>query len=88
MPRTKWQALAKFEFSLPPLDFQEKLAGLLWDIETQIENATEVENDLKALKKGLLQHFFEKKEGRKVKFGEVAHCISQQVKPQETNLEI
>ncbi len=29
-PRTKFQDLANFEFSLPPIDQQEKLAELLW----------------------------------------------------------
>ena len=29
-PRTSWKALATFEFDLPPLDEQERLADLLW----------------------------------------------------------
>lgn len=29
-PRTSWKALATYEFSLPPLDEQERIADLLW----------------------------------------------------------
>lgn len=61
-----------FSFYLPNESFQEQFASLLWEIETQIEKASQVENDLKNLKKGLLHEFFGKKEGKKVKFGEVA----------------
>ena len=86
--RVKFRDLAKFSFLLPPLPFQEQFSALLWDIETQIDHATQVENDLKALKKGLLNAFFEKNEGEKVLFTEIANCISQQVKPKETELDI
>ena len=36
-PRTKWADLAKFEFDLPPLDQQRRIADLLWSIEQQRE---------------------------------------------------
>lgn len=32
-PRTNWGALAKFEFDLPPLDEQQRIADLLWEAE-------------------------------------------------------
>lgn len=32
-PRTNWRELAKFEFDLPPLDEQNRIADLLWAIE-------------------------------------------------------
>ncbi len=32
-PRTNWRDLANFEFSLPPLDEQKRIADLLWAIE-------------------------------------------------------
>lgn len=32
-PRTSWKALATYEFSLPPLDEQERIADLLWAVE-------------------------------------------------------
>lgn len=86
MPRTKWQALQEFEFLLPPLDFQERFASLLWDIEAQIEHTYTLEKDLQATKKAVLQEVLGRQGGRQVKFGEVAHCISQQVKPQDTDI--
>ncbi|MDR2527304.1 MAG: restriction endonuclease subunit S [Rickettsiales bacterium] len=35
-PRVKWDDLKKYEFTLPPLSKQKKLASLLWSIETTI----------------------------------------------------
>lgn len=32
-PRTNWRDLAKFEFDLPPLDQQKRIADLLWALE-------------------------------------------------------
>jgi type I restriction enzyme S subunit len=32
-PRTKWTDLAKYEFDLPPLDQQRRIADLLWGLE-------------------------------------------------------
>lgn len=32
-PRTNWRDLAKFEFDLPPLDEQQRIADLLWAVE-------------------------------------------------------
>lgn len=36
-PRTKWSALAKYEFPLPPLDEQRRIAEILWAVEDAIE---------------------------------------------------
>lgn len=33
-PRTKWADLAKYEFDLPPLDQQRRIADLLWSVES------------------------------------------------------
>ena len=32
-PRTNWRDLANFEFDLPPLDEQKRIADLLWAVE-------------------------------------------------------
>jgi type I restriction enzyme S subunit len=34
-PRTNWRDLANFEFDLPPLDEQKRIADLLWKLEQQ-----------------------------------------------------
>lgn len=36
-PRTKWSALAKYEFPLPPLDEQRRIAEILWAVEEALE---------------------------------------------------
>jgi type I restriction enzyme S subunit len=36
-PRTKWSSLAKYEFPLPPLDEQRRIAEILWAVEDAIE---------------------------------------------------
>ena len=36
-PRTKWVDLAKYEFPLPPLDEQQRIAEILWAVEEAIE---------------------------------------------------
>ncbi len=35
-PRTNWRDLANFEFDLPPLDEQKRIAGLLWAVERHL----------------------------------------------------
>lgn len=35
-PRTNWRDLANFEFDLPPLDEQQRLADLLWAVERNL----------------------------------------------------
>ncbi|NMM34974.1 MAG: hypothetical protein HHJ13_13435 [Phycicoccus sp.] len=37
-PRTNWKDLAKYEFDLPPLAEQERIAGLLWSVEHSIRS--------------------------------------------------
>lgn len=39
-PRTSWKALAKYDFDLPPLDEQERIADLLWATEVQSQKVT------------------------------------------------
>jgi type I restriction enzyme M protein len=35
-PRTNWSSLASFEFDLPPLDHQRRLAGLAWQLDDAV----------------------------------------------------
>jgi len=59
-PRTKWSALAKYEFPLPPLDEQRRIAEILWAVEDAIEcyteAITEAKNTLARVIKHLMQH--------------------------------
>jgi type I restriction enzyme S subunit len=38
-PRTNWSSLASFEFALPPLDQQRRIAEILWAVDEAIETA-------------------------------------------------
>lgn len=50
-PRTKFQDLANFEFSLPAIDQQEKLAELLWAGDEQLQNTYEIKRIIHTIKK-------------------------------------
>jgi type I restriction enzyme S subunit len=50
-PRTNWRDLANFEFDLPPLDEQKRLADLLWAVERhRLALRVEVETAASALR--------------------------------------
>lgn len=42
-PRTNWRDLANFEFDLPPLDEQKRIAELLWSVQSEIEAVRSLE---------------------------------------------
>jgi type I restriction enzyme S subunit len=39
-PRTNWSSLASFEFDLPPLDKQRRIAEILWAVDEAVRKAT------------------------------------------------
>ena len=98
MPRTKWQHLSKFEFHLPTIEEQEKLANLFQSIDASIEQADEQEKNLLKLKNQLLRELFGGKrqfgnylnedDFETVKFEQLALHISERVEPQATDYEI
>lgn len=49
-PRTNWRELADFEFELPPLDEQKRIADLLWAIERHRLAAADTAESLRAAK--------------------------------------
>ncbi len=44
-PRTSWTALKDFEFPLPPLDEQKRIAEILWAADEAVERFLALEND-------------------------------------------
>ncbi len=42
-PRTSWKALAAYEFLLPPIEEQYRIADLLWQFEQTLESLSEAE---------------------------------------------
>lgn len=39
-PRTRWSDIAKYEFELPPLDAQRRIAKLLWTVQRHMQSLT------------------------------------------------
>ncbi|RMH78112.1 MAG: restriction endonuclease subunit S [Calditrichaeota bacterium] len=54
-PRTNWKHLAAYEFPLPPLDEQRRIAELLWAVEDAIEKYTQFITSLIAIKLALMK---------------------------------
>jgi type I restriction enzyme S subunit len=54
--RVKWRDLANFEFLLPPINQQEKLAELLWSGIELVEKNVEIQKRLSELKKCILEN--------------------------------
>ena len=57
-PRTNWRDLANFEFDLPPLDQQKRLADLLWAIERHRLTMKEGETQIGLARTGWLHSLF------------------------------
>jgi type I restriction enzyme S subunit len=49
-PRTNWSSLTSFEFDLPPLDQQRRIAEILWKVDEAIQNWNNVEKRLEELR--------------------------------------
>lgn len=45
-PRTNWRDLSNFEFNLPPLDEQQRIAELMWAGERHLQSESLVQNEL------------------------------------------
>jgi type I restriction enzyme S subunit len=57
-PRTRWSDLAKFEFLLPPLEQQKKIANLLWLIDNHKRNLQNLILDLEQLRNLFIESTF------------------------------
>ena len=57
-PRTNWQNLATYEFALPPLDEQRRMANLLTRIEATSRALQDAHAALATLRKSTLMHSF------------------------------
>jgi type I restriction enzyme, S subunit len=79
-PRTNWKQLAKYEFPLPPIDEQRRIADLLWaadDVcEKHIALAKNINQLISSYQKDIFsnQQLYEnnKSQKRKIKIGDVA----------------
>jgi type I restriction enzyme S subunit len=57
-PRTNWSSLASFEFDLPPLDQQRRIAEILWAVDEVIQSQRNLEQSAIALRMNLLRETF------------------------------
>ena len=55
MPRTSWAQLGEFQFSLPPLAEQRKIAAILSSVDDAIEKTLAVIDQVQVVKRGLMQ---------------------------------
>lgn len=53
-PRTNWSSLASFEFDLPPLDQQRRIAEILWALDASLRADCELESSLLEYRQSLL----------------------------------
>ena len=59
-PRTNWKHLAEYEFPLPPINEQRRIAELLWAADDVIEKQSSVVESIVALKESLGIEYFSK----------------------------
>lgn len=59
-PRTNWKQLANYEFALPPLEEQRRIAEMLGSIETLLVEVVNAENELETLRKSYIVDIFGK----------------------------
>ena len=57
-PRTNWSSLASFEFDLPPLDQQRRVAEILWAMDEADEKAIQLGLSANAAYESALEDFF------------------------------
>ncbi|WP_324701333.1 restriction endonuclease subunit S [Micrococcus sp. HOU01] len=74
-PRTNWRNLKEFEFDLPPLDEQKRIADLLWAVERhRLQLATSVRSVMEAVDV-YLRALWESETGKRA-IGDVADCVT------------
>ncbi len=57
-PRTSWTALKNFEFPLPPIDEQNRIAEILWAADEAIEKYLATSNRLQQLRNSIWEKIF------------------------------
>lgn len=71
-PRTKWQDLARYEFALPPLDEQRRIAEILWAADEERQSLLNVQEQSRQLVVALAEDLFDGKLTKRTTFGELA----------------
>jgi type I restriction enzyme S subunit len=71
-PRTNWSSLASFEFDLPPLDKQRRIAKMLWAVDESICSNEVCSNCIK----GLIQSMRVEQFSHKIVTQRIARCCT------------
>jgi type I restriction enzyme S subunit len=56
-PRTNWGALGEFEFALPPIDEQKRIAEVLWAADSSLEEYARARRELETLENKMVTWF-------------------------------
>jgi type I restriction enzyme M protein len=86
-PRTNWSSLASFEFDLPPLDQQRRIAEILWAVDAVASATTEVFTSADSYRNVFLRDAFDNLNHRQLRFRTVQDLIDAGViePPQDGN---
>jgi restriction endonuclease S subunit len=57
-PRTNWSSLASFEFDLPPLDQQRRIAEILWAVNESLQQAIALAKSVENAKSATVEEHF------------------------------
>ena len=79
-PRTNWRDLANFEFDLPPLDEQKRIADLLWAIERHRLEIAGVADSLSKASETRLAELWKAQTG-KAAISDIADCVTGSTPP-------
>jgi type I restriction enzyme S subunit len=71
-PRTNWSSLASFEFVLPPLDQQRRIAEILWAVDTAERNYGSLVEDLGKAQRSMERDLFRQRGVKSEKISAVA----------------
>ena len=61
-PRTNWSSLGKFEFALPPIALQRRIAEILWAVDDNEQLQGETADGLRAVRSASIGEYFERME--------------------------
>ena len=79
-PRTNWSSLASFEFDLPPLDQQRRIAEILWAVDEVKQVTINLSKTIKASINAFSENLFSEQskyaQGRMINLGEVCRFQS------------
>jgi type I restriction enzyme S subunit len=86
-PRTNWSSLANFEFDIPPLDQQHRIAEILWAVDMAIGLGSDLESAVSAYRAAFLGNAIDLLSKKEICFGSIQDLIDAEIiePPQDGN---